>query len=223
MLKNEAIAFDLGFMLFDPDSTFKSVADNLDFLEKIADFDGPPLAFVKMLPLAGTAIERRLMCEGRLEGTELRPNYRLLDTRLEYFSLFTTLVFSDRNSSPDGFVERFRQAYFLGLLAERFNPSDAASRYLADVCTLIRNGNRSALTLLRETLAIVEAQPDAKGVALIWPQLRAMADTQERYWAGLLAKLNRLGTTEPQLQWRLARPESALTLAVPLTEPYHHG
>lgn len=223
LLKDAGVAFDLGFMLFDPDSTFESVTANLDFLAQIADFDGPPLAFVKMLPLAGTAIERRLRREGRLEGTELRPNYQLLDPRLEYFSLFTTLVFSDRNSSPDGFVERFRQAYFLGLLADRFNPGKAASRYLDKVCALIRAGNRSALELLRDTLAMVGQQPDARGVALNWPRMRAMADIQEAYWSELLATLDRLDATAPPLPWLSIGAPATPAAAIATPAASRHG
>jgi hypothetical protein len=201
LLHSQGISFDLGFMLFDPDSTFQSVSTNLGFLECISELGGPPLSFVKMLPLAGTAIEQRLQREGRLKGTELRPDYRLQDPRLELFSLFTTVVFSDRNSSPQGFVESFRRAHFLGVVCARSDNSAAVTEYNEELSGLIRKGNESALRLLRETLEFVERLPDARSVALAWPTLRRMADAEEQYWSELLEALDGLQCQGPSLGW----------------------
>lgn len=217
MLQACGIAFDLGFMLFDPGSTFATVRENLAFLHQIAAMEGPPLAFVKMLPLAGTAIERRLREEGRLIGTDLRPDYRLQDPRLEYFALFTTLAFSHRNSDPEGFVERFRQAYFAALLSERFGGGRPARAYRSRVAGLIRTGNESALALLQETLDWVEQQSSAKDVALLWPQLRAAADEGQAHWQELMGSLEALGPVPPPHLPSHPRPAEfpALDLVLP--------
>jgi radical SAM superfamily enzyme YgiQ (UPF0313 family) len=189
MLADARVAYDLGFMLFDPDSTFDTVRENLRFLRKVSRLDGPPLAFVKMLPLAGTRIERRLAAEGRLEGDEVRPDYRLLDPRLEYFALLVTLVFSTRNSDPDGLVERLRSAYFAALVAERLDGSRRGGALRRRVGRLIREENQSALDLLTELLDAVEALPSARAVALAWPALRARASVEQRRWSAVRAQL----------------------------------
>lgn len=188
MLADARLAFDLGFMLFDPDSTFQTVRESLGFLRKVAALEGPPVAFVKMLPLAGTRIERRLAAEGRLEGDEVRPDYRLLDPRLEYLALLVTLVFSARNSDPDGLVEVLRGAYFGALVTERLEASRRAAAARRRIGVLVREANRSALGLLDALLDEVEALPDARAVALAWPRLRARAAAEEARWRDLRAR-----------------------------------
>ena len=96
----------MGLMLLDPDTTFATTHENLAFLRKVAELGGPPFSFAKMLPLAGTAIEKRLAAEGRLTGDAVSPDYNVTDRRLDYYALWITLRFSNRKSSRDGLVVR---------------------------------------------------------------------------------------------------------------------
>jgi anaerobic magnesium-protoporphyrin IX monomethyl ester cyclase len=177
-LKDVGLEFDLGFMLFDPDSTFQSVRENIQFLRQVAHLGGPPVSFVKMLPLAGTAIEKRLADEGRLRGSDIRPDYDLLDQRLDYYALFVTLYFSDRNSHPNGLVEQLRQAYFDCLVARRFIREPWVESYRKALRNLIDRANQSILDALELALDLVESFSDSKGVALAWPQLTLFADRE---------------------------------------------
>jgi anaerobic magnesium-protoporphyrin IX monomethyl ester cyclase len=191
-LKDAGVEFDLGFMLFDPDSTLATLRENLDFLRQVAALGGPPISFVKMLPLAGTAIQKRLAAEGRLTGTAIRPDYELLDPRLDYYSLFVILNFSFRNSDPQGLVERLRLAYFDGLVARTFERAAGVEDYRLLLRGLVDRANETALRALEEALALVAQCPDRESVALAWPRLNAIAAREQQVQAEILAELDQV-------------------------------
>jgi anaerobic magnesium-protoporphyrin IX monomethyl ester cyclase len=208
-LKGLGLEFDLGFMLFDPDSTLESVRENLRFLREVAEIGGAPVAFVKMLPLAGTPIEKRLMDEGRLRGDAIRPDYDFLDQRLDYYALFVMLNFSDRNSHPDGLVEKLRQAYFDCIVAQNFEPEPWVENYQKDLKNLIDRANRSILDALEQTLDVVETLSDSKEVALAWPQLTSFADQENLVQQEIFAELDEvLENYSPEL-WKALKMVSA--------------
>lgn len=128
-LRGVGVEFDMGFMLLDPGTTFASLRENIAFLRKVAELGGPPISFVKMLPLAGTAIERRLVEEGRIGGDPVRPDYRYMDRRLDYYALWITVRFTKRNSSSNGLVETLRKAYFDHLVARAFENAPWTAEY----------------------------------------------------------------------------------------------
>jgi len=180
---------DFGFMLFDPESTFASVRSNIDFLKSVAALTGPPIAFVKMLPLAGTTIEKRLAEDNRLTGDAIRPDYDLLDSRLDYYALFVTLTFSQRNSDPDGLVERLRLAYFDCLVAEKLDRENWRDQYRAQLREIIDSANSSALDALDEALDLVERCEDQRAVAISWPELNRIAARERENQRDLHVKL----------------------------------
>ena len=200
ILKDTGLEFDMGFMLFDPESTLQSIRENLHFLKKVALMGGPPVSFVKMLPLAGTAIEKRLSDEGRLRGSEIRPDYDFLDRRLDYYSLFVMLNFSDRNSHPNGLIEQLRQAYFDCLVAGTFEKAPWIGSYRSALRNLIDRANQNILDVLEQTLDLVESLSDSKDVALAWPQLSVFAEKATRTDEEILSELDTiLATHSPEL------------------------
>lgn len=191
-LKDLGLEYDMGFMLFDPDSTLETVRRNLKFLRQVARMGGPPVAFVKMLPLAGTAIEKRLSDEGRLRGTAVRPDYDFIDQRLDYYAIFVMLNFSDRNSDPNGLVEKLRQVYFDCLVARTFEQGAWVELYQNDLKLLIDRANRSILDALEHSLDLVDSLPDGNHVALSWPQLSKIAEQENRDQGELFRELDEL-------------------------------
>ena len=174
-LRQLNIEFDMGFMLLDPDTTFATLHENLAFLREVAGLGGPPISFVKMLPLAGTPIETRLEREGRLTGDVVRRDYNFTDRRLDYYALWITVRFSNRNSSPDGLVETLRMAYFDHLVAQTFEREPWTADYGREVRSLIDLANDSALSTLEQSLELVEQCPDAASVAVRWRVLNEIA------------------------------------------------
>ncbi|MEW6363156.1 MAG: radical SAM protein [Acidobacteriota bacterium] len=85
-LKKLGMAYEFGFMLFDPDSTFDTVRENLGFLESLCGDGSAAVSLGKMLPLAGTRIDEELRKLKRLRGTSPYEDYAFRDGLLdEYF------------------------------------------------------------------------------------------------------------------------------------------
>jgi anaerobic magnesium-protoporphyrin IX monomethyl ester cyclase len=102
-LKELAINYEYGFMLFDPTTTGQSVTENLDFLEKVCGDGSSPLTFCKMLPYAGTPIEAQLRKERRLKVPRVGyADYDFNDTSIDRFYAAASECFSDWIGRQDG-------------------------------------------------------------------------------------------------------------------------
>ena len=91
-LKRMGLAFEYGFMLFDPSTTFDSVRANLGFLRAIVGDGATAATFCRMLPYDGTPIKDELARTGRLRGDVCNPDYDFLDPRLQDFYAELTSV-----------------------------------------------------------------------------------------------------------------------------------
>ncbi|MGE5533650.1 MAG: B12-binding domain-containing radical SAM protein [Bacillota bacterium] len=177
VLKSIDLAFDMGFMLFDPDSTVSTIRENIDFLKQITGDGTCPANFCKMLPYAGTPIEERLKKEGRLKGTISNPDYDFIDPRLDWYSLYIAMTFRFRNFDRLGLVERLRTARFDQLLAQAFEPSSKNKNYKMALRKITARANAVALDYLERALSFVESR-DVKTLLADWSLLSNLADPQ---------------------------------------------
>lgn len=78
ILRELDIGFDYGFMLFQPESGFDSLRENLSFLEKVCRDGNTPLTFLKLMPYHDTQVEKDLREQGRIHGApgSLDYNFR---------------------------------------------------------------------------------------------------------------------------------------------------
>lgn len=83
ILKKIQLPFEFGFMMFDPFTTFKSLRENVEFLNQICGDGSASVGLAKMLALAGTEIEDTLRSQNRLFGQPPLVDYRFLDPRLD--------------------------------------------------------------------------------------------------------------------------------------------
>jgi anaerobic magnesium-protoporphyrin IX monomethyl ester cyclase len=83
ILKALDLEIEFGFMLFDPSSSFETIAGNLDFLRKVVGDGSDALSFCRMIPYDGTPIKDELERTGRLRGTIVAPDYDFLDPRID--------------------------------------------------------------------------------------------------------------------------------------------
>ena len=151
-LKAHDVAMSIGFMLFDPSSTADTVRENLAFLREAGDDGYLPINFCQMLPYAGTPIEAQLRDAGRLEGTETRPSYRLLDPRLDWYQFLVQRIFTRRNFEADGLVALLQRADFSHRLAVSFGRREPSAGYGEALRGMIRDSNRLALDTLERLL-----------------------------------------------------------------------
>ncbi len=177
ILKKIGAAFDMGFMLFDPDSTIDTIRENIQFLRRITADGGCPANFCKMLPYAATPVEERLRKEGRMKGTLSQPDYDFLDPRLDWYSLYVAMVFRFRNFDKLGLVERLRLARFDQLLAKAFEDGLWVDDYEKAIRALTTRSSFVALDYLEKALNFVGSR-DVESLIADWYLLNNLADPQ---------------------------------------------
>jgi len=162
LLKKMGLTTGLGFMLFDPSSTFETVQKNITFL-RIAAGDGAfPINFCKMLPYAGTPIEATLRQQGRLTGSLARPDYDFLDPRVDVYAALTHRILARRNFDALGLANRLTLAHANQALNHSLGicpPSEEDRRVLWEITA---RSNASVLATLEELLPIAQARPDGQ-------------------------------------------------------------
>jgi len=108
ILKELGISIDYGFMLFQPNSSFQSVNENLDFLEEICQDGYMPVFFLKMMPYLATRVEKELREEDRLKG---RPGFLDYDFHEPFMDDFYFFVYESFNAwfhDPGGLNNYFK-------------------------------------------------------------------------------------------------------------------
>ncbi|WP_294540284.1 radical SAM protein [uncultured Rhodoblastus sp.] len=168
-LKRLGIAWNYGFMLFDPSSTFESIRGNAAFLREIVGDGSTAAVFSRMLPYGGTPIRDTLAREGRLRGDLTHPDYDFLDPRInDYHRLLTIAVrpwihnrglsYSLANS-----VDELETIARLAPAASGCDGYRSALRLLAAECNerLLHLVESSSLAFERGDLAPLEPQPIA--------------------------------------------------------------
>jgi len=179
ILKQLGVAFDMGFMLFDPESTVETVRENIAFLRQTTTDGACPANFCKMLPYAGTPIEGCLRRQNRLKGTLSQPDYDFRDPRLDWYALFVLYTFRDRNFDHAGLVERLRLACFDAVLAKVFDAYTEADAYEKQLAALTARANASAFATLEAGLRFI-ADRREDGILADWPLLEYIT---RREWA----------------------------------------
>ena len=158
ILEQAQVNFEYGFMMFDPDSTFASIQENLAFLETLAKHDLVAINFTKMFPYVGTSIVARLEKEGRLRGTTSTPDYVYDDKRLELLELFFTRTFSHRNFDAGGLANLIQLAKFDLFILTRFFPDRYdLDAYKTKLLAYINRCNDSILETMSTALRFMEA------------------------------------------------------------------
>lgn len=106
ILKKLDIEFDYGFMLFQPETTFISLNENLVFLRLICGDGYSPVTFLKLIPLYETRVEKELKESDRLIYTNGIADYHFHEESMDLFYQFIIDSFSEWLRSPDG-LENF--------------------------------------------------------------------------------------------------------------------
>jgi radical SAM superfamily enzyme YgiQ (UPF0313 family) len=77
------IGFDYGMILFQPDSTYTSIRENLEFLAGVCRDGHVPMTFLKLIPYFGTRVERELREAGRVRGQPGNLDYNFMSESLD--------------------------------------------------------------------------------------------------------------------------------------------
>ena len=172
-LKELGIGFDYGFMLFDPSSTFETVSRNLDFLDELGGDGSSPVTFCKMMPYAGTKVERLLIAEGRLEGPVGTEDYRFLDPGLDLLYWLMANSFADWIGDHEGLLNQARWVRYYSMVYDKYFAATPESNRLAAAARgIISQSNRDFSRLTRRMIDLCR-EPAA------WDRAAALALQRE--------------------------------------------
>jgi anaerobic magnesium-protoporphyrin IX monomethyl ester cyclase len=178
LLKKYNVAMSIGFMLFDPSSNIESIKQNIQFLRKIGEDGYFPINFCKMLPYAGTPIEKQLIKEGRIKGTRIQPDYDFLDPIVNWYYFIVNRIFTKRNFKSDGLVSLLQIIDFEYHLKDSFNLLDNSKDYKIEYKQIIRKANISAVNTLENLLDMIIT----KGVDYVLNDKKALLELIEKEW-----------------------------------------
>ena len=163
-LKSLGLAYEFGFMLLDPSSTFESVEENLRFLETITADGANAAVFCRMLPYDGTPIKDQLAREGRLRGDVCDPDYDFLDPRLDgfYRDLNQLLQFSGWIHGYDALSPSLNFAWSEMVIMRRlFPPLIGFDDYDRALRRITKTANRLLFAIVRQFAAQHQGGPRA--------------------------------------------------------------
>jgi anaerobic magnesium-protoporphyrin IX monomethyl ester cyclase len=176
ILKEIGILVDYGFMLFDPSSTFEIVSRNLDFLDEFGGDGSTPVTFCKMVPYAGTQVERQLLAEGRLEGPVGGEDYRFLDPGLDLLYWLMANSFADWIGDHTGLLNQARWVrYYIALYCKYYPSTPEFERLAAAAQGIISQSNLAFTRLTRRMLDLCREPTAWEGAALLALQSEALA------------------------------------------------
>jgi radical SAM superfamily enzyme YgiQ (UPF0313 family) len=139
IIRQLGLSFDFGFMLLEPWSTFATVRNNIRFLREFAGDGASAVSFCRTLPYAGTALEERLIEEGRLQDQGVNADYRFLDPRLDVYYDWLLSTFAERHSTASGTSNLLRLLLFDAHLNLPEHPRDPQFKQWAWHLTSIAN------------------------------------------------------------------------------------
>lgn len=151
ILKKLKIGFDFGFMLFQPDTTFESLNDNLQFLTKICGDGYSSVTFNKLLPLYETKVEKDLLKEGRLKEIDGRYDYDFLEDSMTQYYNFINGCFKEWLGNKDGVenISKWARSYFLAY-THFFETTPEIKKYYRRIKKIISESNMFTINMLRE-------------------------------------------------------------------------
>jgi radical SAM superfamily enzyme YgiQ (UPF0313 family) len=196
ILKKLEIGMDFGFMLFQPDTTFKTLNENLDFLRKICGDGYTPVTFLKMMPYYETRIENELIKEGRLKISPGIRDYDFLTEPMNQYYNFITDCFMEWLRYPYG-VENISNwaGNYISVYKHYFKVHPLAKELPAAVRRLISESNVFVLDNMKELSAIFETRHEIiKENGLLESYMEKINAGHEFYKKEITAIMARLGT-----------------------------
>jgi anaerobic magnesium-protoporphyrin IX monomethyl ester cyclase len=157
-LKKLEISFDFGFMLFQPSTTFISLNENLDFLEKICGDGYTPLTFIKLMPFYETRIEKELIAEGRLKSEPGNLDYDFLEDWMNPYFEFITICFLKWIRYPDGVYNISKWARdYISAFIHSYGMTKEINIISKEINEITSESNHFLLETLKELASIFES------------------------------------------------------------------
>ncbi|MCC6528149.1 MAG: cobalamin-dependent protein [Polyangiaceae bacterium] len=177
VLRARAIHTCFNLLVFDPDSSFEAVRQNLDFMRRQSYF---PLNFCRVEIYSGTPLEQRLRAEGRLLGDHYGYAYAIREPGVQLAYELFRAVFWARNFGTGGLHhESMKLDYKYHLLAH-FWPERASRALEHQVKGLVFELNRHSAALMGRIVDFAEA--DAAPSPEVRARLRAELGAEREHF-----------------------------------------
>ncbi len=193
LLKELEISFDFGFMLFNPKSTFQTISENIDFLEKICADGSSPVTFCKMLPYAETSIEKLLKQKKRLKGAPGFEDYEFLQPGLNLLYSFSNNCFDEWMGSHDGILNIARWArYHLSVIKKFYGEAREIQKLEEKVKTCIAESNRFFIQTYKKLLQIFYEAPNEPETSTLKAIKDEVGHSHEQYRTHLMSYIKQM-------------------------------
>jgi anaerobic magnesium-protoporphyrin IX monomethyl ester cyclase len=158
ILKKLGIGFDYGFMLFQPMTTYKSLNENLDFLQKLCGDGYTPVTFLKLMPYYETRIEQELLKSGRLKISPGKQDYDFIEKSLNHYYDFITDCFMEWLRYSDGLenISRWADNYY-SVYKHYFGVNNIFIKLRRKLTRIISESNLFLLDTLKELSVIFQS------------------------------------------------------------------
>ncbi len=142
-------------LLFEPDCRLEDLEANLAFLARYVDF---PFNFCRAEVYSGSAYERILREQGRLEGNYLGFSYEIQDPRAELAFRLSSVCFRGRNFAPVGVANSSTGLGYEAAVLRHFY-GEAAAGLCAEVEALTCELGRDTVEKLAKLVAFAREAP----------------------------------------------------------------
>jgi radical SAM superfamily enzyme YgiQ (UPF0313 family) len=159
ILKKLKIEFDYGFMLFQPETTFESLKENLEFLTYLCSDGYTPLTFLKLLPLYETKVEKELLSSGRLKLINGNQDYDFLEKSMNDYYNFIMGCFSEWliNKNGVGSISHWARNYFT-VYFHYFDINSEIKKFHRKIRKTISESNIFLLSIMKELASFFETR-----------------------------------------------------------------
>jgi anaerobic magnesium-protoporphyrin IX monomethyl ester cyclase len=157
-LKKLEIGFDFGFMLFQPNTNFRSLDENLNFLRELCGDGFSPVSYLKMMPYYATRIEKELLAESRIKGAPGFRDYDFIDDSMNHYFDFITCCFLEWFRNTDGVANISKWARnYVSVCSYYFELSPALLIMSRELNKIISESNLYFLDSMKELAKIFES------------------------------------------------------------------
>jgi anaerobic magnesium-protoporphyrin IX monomethyl ester cyclase len=151
ILKKLNIGFDFGFMLFQPETTFNSLNENIGFLRQVCGDGYTPVTFLRLVPLYDTRIEKDLRKQGRLIAFDGFEDYVFLEESMNRYYDFIMDCFTEWLRFPEGVenISKWARNY-CSVYMHYFDDLRGGIRYYRKIRSILSGSNIFLLDNLKE-------------------------------------------------------------------------
>ena len=165
-LKKLSLDFDFGFILFQPETTCKTLNENLDFLMEICSDGYTPVTFLKLIPLYETQIEKELLRSGRLKPSDKLNDYDFPEEPMNRYYQFIMDCFGEWLRDPGGVenISKCARNYY-SVYMHFFDASPETKKYYLRLRRIISESNIFLIENMKE-LSVIYFQNQDKNLSL---------------------------------------------------------